>query len=429
MEKPLRIAIAGLGTVGSAVFCVLERNEQLITTRAGRNIRVVALSALEKEQHLDKVKKGIAWINNVREIATMHDVDVVVELIGGAEGIALEVCEGALNAGKSVVTANKALMAAHGVRLAKIAEEKDVRLMFEASVAGAIPVIKTLREATAGNRSIAVQGILNGTCNYILTRMTEEGLSFGQALREAQDKGYAEANPSMDIDGHDTAQKLSLLAALAFGEPPSLEGCPVEGIRNVSPMDMKFAGELGYKVKLIGSAHLTEDGLEKRVGPCLVPEDSTLANTSDALNAVSIQGDAFGSLALSGRGAGGEPTASSVISDLVDIARGAVVKPFGIPAEMLDKRTITPPEKRMSGWYVRLQVTDKPGVVADVSAILRDERISIESMLQRGRSRSDSVPVIMTTHATNEAAMRRALTKIAALESVKEDPCALRIEE
>ncbi|MDD3288468.1 MAG: homoserine dehydrogenase [Alphaproteobacteria bacterium] len=428
MEKPLRIAIAGLGIVGSAVFRILERNEQLITPRAGRKLQVVAISDQERNKHLDKIKNGIVWLDDARDMASMPDVDVIAVLIGGETGIALEVSEKALNAGKSVVTSNKALMAAHGTKLASIAEKKNAQLMFEASVAGGIPILKTLREAITGNRNISIQGILNGTCNYILTRMTETGLSFSDALKEAQEKGYAESDPSMDIDGHDTAHKLSLLAALAFGETPSLKNCPIEGIRRISALDMQFAEELGYKIKLLGTAHLTDQGLEKRVGPCLVPKSSTLANTNDVLNAISVQCDALGTLTLTGRGAGGEPTASAVISDLIDIARGNPAKPFGIPASALKNISPTPPEKRMSGWYIRMQVADKPGVLADVSAILRDENISIESMLQRARSQSDSVPIIMKTHITNEAAMRKALTKIAALIFVKEEPYALRVE-
>jgi homoserine dehydrogenase len=425
---PLRIAIAGLGTVGSATLRLLKENADVVAARAGKPVTVTAVSAKDKAKCRKSDLEGIRLVDDPRELAALKDIDVVVELIGGAEGIAREVCEKALQNGKHVVTANKALLATHGLALAQLAEKNGKRLIFEAAVAGGIPIVKTMREGLAGNKVRAIQGILNGTCNYILTRMFEAKLDFSSALKEAQDKGYAEADPSMDIDGFDTAHKLTLLAALAFGTMPDLASVSVGGLRRLMPIDLQFAAELDCRIKLLGVARLTEQGLEQRVGPCLVPLASPLAKIDDVLNAVLVQGDAVGELTLSGRGAGGGPTSSAVVADIIDLARAGNGLPFGVPAEQLRPLPVAPAEARVSGWYIRLQVTDKPGVVADVSAILRDEKISIESMLQHGRSRTDSVSVIITTHAIGEAAMRRAIQKIAKLDSVQEEPCWLRIE-
>ncbi|MDR3425111.1 MAG: homoserine dehydrogenase [Alphaproteobacteria bacterium] len=428
-KHPLRIAIAGLGTVGSATLDMLEKNRDLICQRAGRNLQVVAVAARDKTKHLQKIKNGIQWFDNACDLAPLPTVDVVVVLIGGDDGIALKTTETALRNGKSVVTANKALMATHGVRLSEIAEETGAQLMFEAAVAGEIPVIKTLREASAGDRITSVQGILNGTCNYILTRIGEDGLTFEEALKEAQNKGFAEAEPSLDVDGHDTAHKLALLAALAFGIPPSFNDVSVEGIRNVSSLDIHFANELGYKIKLLGTARLTDRGLEKYVGPCLVPKHSVLANTNDVLNAVSIQIDTLDPITLTGRGAGGKPTASAVVADLMDLARGSSVLPFGIPAAMLKNVSPALCEEKLSSWYIRMRVFDKPGALTSVSTIFSQKSISIESVIQRGQPGLESVPVIIKTHEVSESAMRWALAKISKLETIQETPCAFRVEE
>lgn len=428
-KTPLRIAIAGLGTVGAATLEMLERDRELISRRAGREIRVVAASARDKAKHVQKIKNGIQWFDNACDLASLPTVDVVAVLIGGDDGIALKITESALKNGKSVVTANKALMAVHGVMLSKIAETTGAQLMFEASVAGEIPVIKTLRETSEGNRINAVQGILNGTCNYILTRIGEEGLNFEEALKEAQNKGYAEAEPSLDVDGHDTAHKLALLAAMAFGIPPSLNDISVEGIRNVSLLDIQFAKELGYKIKLLGTARITDRGVEKHVGPCLVPKDSALANTDDVLNAVSILADTLDPVTLTGRGAGGKPTASAVVADLMDLASGARVLTFGIPAAMLKDIPLAHCEERLSRWYIRMKVFDKPGALAGVPTIFSNESISIESVIQRGQSGQISVPVIIKTHEVGESAIRQVLAKISKLETILENPRAFRVEE
>jgi homoserine dehydrogenase len=424
----LRVAIAGLGTVGGGTLRLLQENAALIAARAGRPVTVTAVCERSEAVRRAFALEGVRVIAGIQELAALQDIDVVVELIGGAEGVARELCMAALQNGKHVVTANKALLATHGAALARLAEEKGCQLMFEAAVAGGIPVIKTLREALAGNKVREVQGILNGTCNYILTRMAEAGLDFDAALKEAQAEGYAEADPGMDIDGHDTAHKLALLAALAFSVLPDLPSITVEGLRSVTPLDLKFAAELGCRIKLLGVARATERGLEQRVGPCLVPETSPLASVNGVLNAVLIQGDAVGPVTLMGRGAGSAPTSSAVTADLIDLARGSSVKPFGVPVADCRPLQPAPPEARRSKWYVRLRVVDQPGVLADVSAILRDEAISIESILQHGRSHTDSVPIIIKTHEVNEAAMRRAVKKMVAVKSVREEPCLMRIE-
>lgn len=426
---PLRIAIAGLGNVGAGTLRLLEQNKATIASHGGRPIEIVAVSARDPKRVRDCDVSLLKWVADPCELAVLPDVEAVVELIGGSEGVAREVCELALEHGRHVVTANKALLASHGLELAKLAEMKGVRLMFEGAAAGGIPVIKTLREALAGNGMYAIQGILNGTCNYILTRMARDKLDFDAALLEAQALGYAEADPSADVDGFDTAHKTALLASLAFGIEPDLSHVVTEGIRQITPVDLEFAEALGYAIKLLGVARILEQGIEQRVGPCLVPLGSSLARVDDVLNAVLLQGDAVGNVTLVGRGAGSNPTASAVVSDLIDLAHGYAGLPFGVPVEQLHKGKAAPSEVRVCGWYIRLQVVDKPGVLADISAILRDEGISIESLMQNGRSKTDSVPVTLTSHPASEAAMRRAIGKIKGLSSVKQEPCVLRIEE
>jgi homoserine dehydrogenase len=423
----LNIAIAGLGTVGAGVARILRQNADLIAARAGQAIAVKAVSARDKNKKRECDLSGIDWVDNPEALAKMPGIDAVVELIGGAEGPARKLAEATLANGKHFVTANKALLATHGVALAKLAESNKQLLAFEASVAGGIPVIKAMREGMAGNRILSVRGILNGTCNYILTRMREAQLSFADALAEAQQKGYAEADPAADIDGHDTANKTAILAALAFGAEPDLKSVQVEGIRHLTPLDLQFAEELGCRIKLLGVARLVESGLEQRVGPSLVPKTLPLAQVGGALNAVLLRGDFAGDLMLQGQGAGADPTASAVVADLIDITRGNFTPAFGMPAGQL-KRLNPAQNTAKSRYYMRLQVVDKPGVVADISAVLRDEAISIESLLQRRRSQKD-VPVVITTHAAPANAMRRAVDKITGLKTVTEPPCLLPIEE
>jgi homoserine dehydrogenase len=335
----------------------------------------------------------------------------------------------ALRAGKHVVTANKALLAMHGWEIAALAEKRGSILAFEAAVAGGIPIIKALREGLVGNRVRRLYGILNGTCNYILTTMRETGRDFDVVLAEAQAAGYAEADPSFDVDGIDAAHKLAILTSVAFGCEVDFAGIHIEGIRHVSAADIAYAEELGFRIKLLGIARPTEYGIEQRVHACMVPLAAPIAHVEGVFNAVVTEGDFVGPIVTEGRGAGAGATASAVVADLMDIARSRVAVPmFGVPAAWLARRPAAPIEKRVGAFYIRLMVVDRPGVIADVTAALRDEQVSLEAMLQRGRAPNETVPVVLTTHDTEEAAMHRALERIAALGSVVEPPRMIRIE-
>jgi homoserine dehydrogenase len=429
MKPALKIAVAGLGTVGGGVLQLLERQAELVAARAGRRIIVAAVSARDRRRDRGVDLSAARWYDDPVAMAGDPDIDVVVELIGGAGGVALGVVEAALAHGRHVVTANKALLAEHGTALAERAEEAGVALAFEAAVAGGIPIIKTLRESLAGNRLSRVYGILNGTSNYILTTMREGGREFAEVLAEAQKLGYAEADPSFDVDGIDAAHKLAILASVAFGRPVDLGGVYAEGIRHVSRLDIDFAEELGYRIKLLGIARLTDHGLEQRVHPCMVPRATPIAAVEGVFNAVVAEGDFVGRVVLEGRGAGAFPTASAVASDLIDIAAGRFIAPFGVPAAALSDLAGAAMERHQGAYYVRLMVVDQPGVIAEVTAALRDERVSLESMIQRGRAPGEAVPVVLTTHVTLEAAMQRALDRIAALDTVLDPPRMIRIED
>ena len=428
-KPPLKIAVAGLGTVGAGTVQLLARHAELLAVRAGRRIIVAAVSARDRRRDRGVDLSAVRWYEDAVAMAADPEIDAVVELIGGAEGVARDVVETAIAHRRHVVTANKALMARHGTELAGRAEAAGVALAFEAAVAGGIPVIKALREGLAGNRLARVYGILNGTSNYILTTMRAGAREFAEVLAEAQKLGYAEADPSFDIDGVDAAHKLAILASVAFGRPVDLDGVYSEGIRHVSRLDIDFAEELGYRIKLLGIARLTENGLEQRVHPCMVPQGTPIAAVEGVFNAVVAEGDFVGRVVLQGRGAGALPTASAVAADLVDIAAGRVVAPFGVPAAALDSLPGAPMARHQGAYYIRLMVVDQPGVIADIAAALRDEQVSMESMIQRGRAPGEAVPVVLTTHVTVEAAMRRALAAIAALPSVLEPPRMIRIED
>jgi homoserine dehydrogenase len=428
MTRPLSVAVAGLGTVGAGVLKLLRDNAGIISARAGRPVAVTAVSARERARERGVSLAGLRWFDDPVALAADPAIDVVVELIGGAEGPGRALVEAALAAAKPVVTANKALLAVHGAELAAAAERAGVALGFEAAVAGGIPVIKALREGLAGNRLTRVAGILNGTCNYILTVMRERGREFADVLAEAQKLGYAEADPSFDIDGIDAAHKLAILAALAFGRPVAFDAVYVEGIRRISALDIAFAGELGYRIKLLGLARQTEAGVAARVHPCMVPEAAPIARVDGVFNAVVAEGDFVGRIVLEGRGAGAGPTASAVVADLIDIARGRTTPVWGADAGALSQAPSVPMAAHVGAYYLRLMVVDRPGVIADVAAILRDLGISLESMLQRGRAPGEAVPVVLVTHETGEAAMRAALVRITALEAVLEEPALIRIE-
>ena len=429
MKPPLRVAIAGLGTVGAGVVRLLRQNAGLLALRGGRELALAGVSARDRGRDRGIDLSGLRWFADAAELATDPAIDIVIELIGGADGIARSVVESALSHGKSVVTANKALMARHGSALARLAEAKGVSLGFEAAVAGGIPIIKTLREGLAANTFTRIYGILNGTCNYILTTMRESGRDFADVLAEAQRLGYAEADPSFDIDGVDAAHKLAILSSVAFGSEVDFSGVHVEGIRHISALDIEFAAELDFHIKLLGLARLTAHGIEQRVHACMVPRATPIAHVEGVFNAVVAEGDFAGRVLLQGRGAGAEPTASSVVADLLDIAAGRHTPTFTMPAAALQKIPASPMLHHQGAYYIRLMVFDRPGVIADITAALRDELVSLESMIQRGRAPGEAVPVVLTTHVTEEAAMRRALARIGDLDSVLEPPRMIRIED
>jgi homoserine dehydrogenase len=428
MNSALRIGIAGLGTVGAGVVKLLAQHGRLLALRGGRPLKLVAVSARRKAKKRDIDLSQVRWENDPMALATAPDIDVVVELIGGSSGVARRLVQKALASGKHVVTANKALLALHGTEIAAAAEKKGSILAFEAAVAGGIPVIKALREGLVGNRVGRLYGILNGTCNYILTTMRETGRDFDVVLAEAQAAGYAEADPSFDVDGIDAAHKLAVLTGAAFGARVNFAGVHVEGIRRVTSMDIQFAEELGYRIKLLGLARETRFGIEQRVHPCMVPLGAPIAHIEGVFNAVVVEGDFVGTTMFQGRGAGQGPTASAVVADLVDVARGRHMPAFVVPADRLADKKVSPMDRHVGAYYMRLMVQDRPGVISSVSGALAKERISLESMLQRGRSQSGEVPVVLTTHETEEAAMRRALARIAKLGAVAEEPCLIRIE-
>jgi homoserine dehydrogenase len=428
MTRELRIGVAGLGTVGTGVLRLLEAHVELVAERAGRPVRLTAVSARDQKKDRGVDLSEARWFEDARALAEAPDVDLVLELIGGSEGIAKDLVERSLAAGKPVITANKALMAHHGSELARQAEAAGVALAYEAAVAGGVPVIKVLREGLAANRIARVYGILNGTSNFILTTMRETGREFDEVLSEAQALGYAEADPSFDVDGIDTAHKLAILTGLAFGCEVDFDGVYVEGIREISALDIEYANELGYRIKLLGLSRATDGGVEQRVHPCMVALDAPIASIEGVFNAVVADGDFVGSIMAEGQGAGAGPTASAVVADLIDIARGGGLATFAVPAAALRHLPSLPMERHEGSYYLRLMVVDRPGVIADIAAALRDEDISVEAMLQRGRAPGESVPVVITTHETREANMTRALQRIIRIEAVLEPPRMIRIE-
>lgn len=428
MSNSLRIGLAGLGTVGIGVLKILETHADKILKATGRSIEVVGVHAREKGKDRGHDLSSYRWFDKPEDMAASKDIDVVVEVIGGDSGIAKELIENSLSAGKSVITANKALLAKHGVALAKLAEENDVSLNYEAAVAGGIPIIKSLREGFSANRIAAVYGILNGTCNYILSEMRMTGRDFDDVLAEAQEKGYAEADPTFDIDGIDAAHKLSILTTLAFGTKSDFGTLDITGIRRIGADDIAYAGELGYRIKLLGIARRVGDKIAQSLEPCLVPSESAMGGVEGVYNAVHVEGDFVGKAVLEGRGAGQGPTASAVLSDLIDIARGVRLPTFGVPVDVLENLQTAGDDDIVNEQYMHLRVLDQPGVIADVSAILKDYNISIESLLQRGRDPGQPVSVIIVTHDCSKAAIRAAIDKIAVLPAMVSAPTVLRIE-
>jgi homoserine dehydrogenase len=370
VSQPLKIALAGLGTVGAGLVKLLASQSALLEARCGRRLVITAVAARDRHKQRDIDISKFAWFDDPVEMARSAEADVVVELIGGADGPAKALAEAAFAKKRHVVTANKAMLAHHGAALAAAAERSGVTLGYEAAVAGGIPIVKALREGLAGNKIQRVYGILNGTCNYILTVMRESGRSFADVLADAQKMGYAEADPSLDVDGIDTAHKLAVLASLAFGTAVDFDAVSVAGIRNVSPMDLEYAGELGFRIKLLAIGRRTAKGIEQRVHPCMIPAETALARVDGVFNAVMVDGDFAGNTVYVGRGAGQNPTASAVASDLVDLARGARSPAFGVPAGKLAKLEVAPMAEHRGRYYIRLMVRDQPGVIADVSAAL-----------------------------------------------------------
>ncbi len=428
MPEAVKLAIAGLGTVGAGVVELIQTQTELMAKRAGREIEIRAVSARDRGRDRGVDISAYQWFDDADHMAATADVDVVVELIGGEDGIAKAVVEAAIAAGRDVVTANKALLARHGESLALAAEAQGVALDYEAAVAGGIPIVKAMREGLAGNRIDRVYGILNGTCNYILTEMQETGGEFSEILADAQALGYAEADPSFDIDGIDAAHKLAIMASLAFGMPVDFDAIEIEGIAEVEALDIAFARELGYRIKLLAIARRAADGIEQRVHPCMVGEATPIAAVNGVFNAVVAEGDFVDRTVYEGRGAGAGPTASAVVADIMDIARGNRPPTFSVPATDLERLPRADPDRRVGAHYIRLTVVDRPGVIAEISAILRDEEISIESLLQRGRAPGEPVAVILITHETTAAAMARALAQIGALQVVQTVPKMIRIE-
>ncbi|MFG1428188.1 homoserine dehydrogenase [Roseixanthobacter glucoisosaccharinicivorans] len=427
----LNVGLAGLGTVGVGVVKMLERQSAEIAARTGRTVKVVAVSARDRARDRGIDLSGVRWFDDPVALANDAGIDVFVELMGGEGDPAKAAVAAALAAGKPVVTANKALLAKHGMALAAGAEATGVALNFEAAVAGGIPIVKTLREALVGNRIARVSGILNGTCNYILTRMADEGLSFETCLAEAQRLGYAEADPTFDIDGYDTAHKLALLTSLAFGTQVDADAIYVEGIRSLTLADLRAADELGYKVKLLGVAVRTDDGIEQRVHPTMVPKHWPIAQVSGVTNAVAVDGDAV-ALTLVGPGAGGAATASAVVADLVDLARGTQGYPFGLPSAALQVPRRAPMQLHEGGYYIRLAAVNKPGTAATIAGRMADEGISLESIVQHRPTRlgaGEQATVILITYATTEEAVRRAVAAIEAEGVIANPPQVIRIEK
>lgn len=430
MVTPLRIALAGLGTVGGGVIRLLDANGALIARRAGRPIEVVAVSARDRSKDRGIDLARFEWLDDTAALARA-DVDVVVELIGGADGPALTLARTTLGAGKSFVTANKAMLAHHGLELARAAENAGVALKFEAAVAGGVPVINGLREGAAANVIERVYGILNGTCNFILSKMEAEGRDFAEVLAEAQALGFAEADPSFDIDGVDAAHKLSLLASLAFGTRPAFADVAISGIRHVLAADIAEAAALGYRVRLLGIAEADGHGLFQRVHPHLVPVAHPLAHVDGATNAVVAEGNFVGRLLFQGAGAGDGPTASAVVADLIDIARGesgpAFAPPFGMPADALVAQEAADTGARRGRAYLRLMVADRVGVLAEIAAAMRDAGVSIESLIQRGAHPDGSVLVAIVTHEGPERCVVQALERLRGSQSLAGPPLWMHI--
>jgi len=426
MTPPLRLGIAGLGTVGAGVVRIVRQQAALLEARTGRRIEISAVSARDKSKDRGVPLTGYAWEDDPVALATRDDVDVYVELMGGTDGPAKASTEAALAAGKDVVTANKAMLAIHGQALAETAETAGRALRFEAAVAGGIPVIKALTEGLAGNEITRVMGVMNGSCNYILTRMQDAGLSYEDVFAEADGLGYLEADPTLDVGGIDAAHKLAILSAIAFGAQPDFDGIELEGIERVAIEDINAAADMGFKIKLLGVAQKTGRGLEQRMMPCLVPAASPLGQLQGGTNMVVLEGDAVEQIVLRGPGAGAGPTASAVMADVCHIARGLRLPTFGQPAASL---TAMPPARSVlpAPYYLRMSLLDKPGALAKIATVLGEAGVSIDRMRQRDHA-GDDAPVLIVTHKTTRADLDRAIAAMDATGVLVTPPVTLRIE-
>jgi homoserine dehydrogenase len=427
MAAPLRLGLAGLGTVGIGVVQIVQKHADLLAARAGREVVITAVSARDRTKNRDADLSGYAWEVDPVALAQRDDVDVFIEVMGGHEGPARDATEAAIAAGKDVVTANKALLAHHGHGLALSAEAAGRVIRFEAAVAGGIPVIKALTEGLAANGMRRVMGVMNGTCNYILTRMEDAGLPYAQVFEEARQLGYLEADPNLDVGGIDAGHKLSLLAAIAFGTRVSFDSVELEGIGAIMINDIRHAADLGYRIKLLGVAQVTGRGLEQRMTPCLVPVSSPLGQLSGGTNMVVLEGDSVGQVVMRGAGAGMGPTASAVMGDVMDIARGIRMPTFGMPATQLAV-PVAAAVTSASAWYLRMMLVDKPGALAKVATALGDAGISIHRMRQYDHTDAQA-PVLIVTHKATRDDVNDALARMSKTGVVLGDPVALRIEE
>lgn len=427
MTTPLRLGIAGLGTVGVGVVKILRQKANILADRAGRPVVITAISARSRDKDRGVSLAGYAWEDDPVALAQRDDVDVFVELMGGSEGAAKRATEAALAAGKDVVTANKALLAIHGHALAVAAEEAGRVIRFEAAVAGGIPVVKALTEGLAGNEITRIMGVMNGSCNYILTRMQSEGLTYEQVFEEANQLGYLEADPDLDVGGIDAGHKLAILASIAFGTKVNFAGVELEGIQRITIEDIHQAADMGYRIKLLGVSQLTGRGLEQRMSPCLVPDHSPLGQLEGGTNMIVLEGDEVGQIVLRGAGAGEGPTASAVLSDVMDIARGTRLATFGKPAEGLQAAQ-SAQSSASAPYYLRLQLLDKPGALARVASALGEAGVSIDRMRQYSHA-AEAAPVLIVTHKTTRDALETALEGFKQTNVLAADPVAIRIEE
>ena len=426
MSEPLRLGIAGLGTVGVGIVRIVQKHAELLTTRAGRPVVISAVSARSKSKDRGVDLSAYAWEDDPVALAARPDIDVFVEVMGGSEGPAKDATEAAIKAGKDVVSANKALLATHGQMLAELAEDAGRAIRFEAAVAGGIPVVKSLTEGLAGNEITRVMGVMNGSCNYILTRMEDAGLSYEAVFDEANELGYLEADPELDVGGIDAGHKLALLSSIAFGTQVDFDAVELEGIGSVTIEDIRQAADMGFKIKLLGVAQITGRGLEQRMSPCLVPETSPLGQLQGGTNMIVLEGDAVEQVVLRGPGAGEGPTASAVMGDVMDIARGLRMTTFGQPANTL--RKARPARAAVAApYYLRMQLLDKPGALAKVAHVMGDAGISIDRMRQYGHD-DTAAPVLIVTHKTTRTALEEALADFRTTGVVTGDPVAIRIE-